>query len=163
MKTILLLLAVIAVAQAGVTLTLSSDDIEAFLKAHNDVRNALDIPSLEWDTKLADFAGDWTSRCVFEHSDGPYGENLYASSPLTNNVTYLAYNSVESWVEELANVDSDWNCIGDSCGHYSQVVWRDSLHLGCAITQCENNPEIFPNLVSCNYDPPGNYAGEKPY
>lgn len=46
MKSILLLLAALAVAQAGVSVTLSSADISAFLKSHNDVRSALGIPSL---------------------------------------------------------------------------------------------------------------------
>ncbi|XP_059169427.1 uncharacterized protein LOC131951149 isoform X2 [Physella acuta] len=161
MKTILLLLAVIAVAHAGVTLTLLSDDIEAFLKTHNDVRNALGIPSLTWDTKLADYAKDWTSGCVFEHSTGNYGENLFGSDPLNDNATALAYESAISWKSELADVDPDWECIGrePTCGHYSQMVWRDTTAVGCAITHCDN----MPNLVSCNYDPPGNYEGEEPY
>ncbi|XP_059169407.1 uncharacterized protein LOC131951133 [Physella acuta] len=161
MKTILLLLAVIAVAQAVVTLTLSSADIEAFLKSHNDVRNALGIPSLTWDTKLADYAKDWTSRCVFKHSYGDYGENLFATGSTTKNATELAYSSASAWKSEVAYVDPDWKCVGGkpTCGHYSQMVWRDTTALGCAITQCEN----IANLVFCTYNPPGNYKGEKPY
>ncbi|XP_059169409.1 uncharacterized protein LOC131951135 [Physella acuta] len=124
MKTILLLLAVVAVAQAGVTLTLSSDDIEAFLKAHNDVRNALGIPSLTWDTKLADFAKDWISKCVFEHSYCDYGENLFGTGSTTKNATELAYSSASAWKSEVAYVDPDWKCFGASfryvCSHYSQ-------------------------------------------
>ncbi|XP_059169410.1 uncharacterized protein LOC131951137 [Physella acuta] len=158
MKNILLLLAVIAVAQAGVTLTLSSADIEAFLKAHNDVRNNLGIASLVWDKKLAKFAKDWTSKCDYKHSYGAYGENLYTSSPLKKNATDLAYKSAEAWESEVKYVDnSTWACItGEpTCGHYSQMVWRDTTSVGCAITHCKKTADgVLPNFVSCNYDPP---------
>ncbi|XP_059169405.1 uncharacterized protein LOC131951131 [Physella acuta] len=118
-----------------------------------------------WDTTLAEFAEDWTSRCEFEHSNQQYGENLYQNGPLDDNATYLAYRSAASWLKELEYVDDDWECIAQdspTCGHYSQMVWRDSVSVGCAITQCEENEEM-PNLVSCNYDPPGNHGGQQPY
>ncbi|BBG95244.1 pathogenesis-related protein-1-like protein [Prunus dulcis] len=50
-------------------------------------------------------------------------------------------------------------CVGDECGHYTQVVWRNSVHLGCARAKCDNN-WVF---VICSYEPPGNYEGERPY
>ncbi len=53
------------------------------------------------------------------------------------------------------------------CGHYTQVVWRDSTELGCGMANCTvNNPFGGSGpwqLWVCNYNPPGNYVGMKPY
>lgn len=51
------------------------------------------------------------------------------------------------------------SCLGDECLHYTQVVWRDSVYLGCAKVNCYNGG----SFVICSYDPPGNYEGDRPY
>ncbi len=53
---------------------------------------------------------------------------------------------------------------GKQCGHYTQLVWRDTERVGCGVANC-NNVDGFGagNLWVCNYDPPGNYVGERPY
>ncbi|KAK2998900.1 hypothetical protein RJ639_023346, partial [Escallonia herrerae] len=45
---------------------------------------------------------------------------------------------------------------GQMCGHYTQVVWRNSVRLGCARVQ-SNSGWWF---IACNYDPPGNYIAQ---
>ncbi|KAF7842861.1 Cysteine-rich secretory protein, allergen V5/Tpx-1-related [Senna tora] len=49
---------------------------------------------------------------------------------------------------------------GQLCLHYTQVVWLDSVHIGCAEVKCDNNADTF---IICNYDPPGNFDGQTPY
>jgi len=49
---------------------------------------------------------------------------------------------------------------GKVCGHYTQVVWKNSTKIGCAGVVCSNGGGI---IYGCNYDPPGNYSGQKPY
>ena len=49
---------------------------------------------------------------------------------------------------------------GESCGHYTQVVWRASTSIGCARVVCNNNRGVF---ITCNYNPPGNFNGERPF
>ncbi|CAN0908934.1 Basic form of pathogenesis-related protein 1 [Linum grandiflorum] len=44
-------------------------------------------------------------------------------------------------------------------GSSSSVVWQNSVRLGCARAQCSNGWWF----VTCNYDPPGNYIGQRPY
>ncbi|KAK7856648.1 basic form of pathogenesis-related protein 1 [Quercus suber] len=64
------------------------------------------------------------------------------------------------WVAEKNCYDYNRNtCVGGQCLHYTQVVWRNSVRLGCARVQC-NNGWWF---VTCSYDPPGNYDGQRPY
>jgi pathogenesis-related protein 1 len=44
------------------------------------------------------------------------------------------------------------------CGHYTQIVWRDTTSVGCAAQSCPQG-EIW----VCDYSPPGNYVGQHPY
>ena len=71
-------------------------------------------------------------------------------------------DAVGLWVNEKSNYDSNSNtcAAGNVCGHYTQVVWENSLRLGCGKVRCDNNRGT---LIICNYDPPGNYVGQRPY
>lgn len=58
------------------------------------------------------------------HSGGPYGENLAAG---LGNFTGL--DAVKLWVDEKQDFNYKTNFC---CSHYTQVVWRNSVRLGCA-------------------------------
>jgi pathogenesis-related protein 1 len=45
------------------------------------------------------------------------------------------------------------------CGHYTQVVWKNSMEVGGGMAICDNKSQVW----VCNYNPPGNVEGEKPY
>ncbi|CAH1441532.1 unnamed protein product [Lactuca virosa] len=81
--------------------------------------------------------------------------------PMTwdSNVAGFAENYANQRRGDCQLVHSQNSPYEKMCGHYTQVVWRNSVRLGCARVQC-NNDAWF---VTCNYDPPGNYVGEKPY
>ena len=77
---------------------------------------------------------------------------------------------VTGWGAEY--VDYSWvtnTCAaGKVCGHYTQVVWRTTTKVGCAMATCSvNSPwgAAFPtwDFFVCDYEPPGNWVGEKPY
>ncbi|NUP09102.1 MAG: Fis family transcriptional regulator [Polyangiaceae bacterium] len=135
--------------------------------AHNEARANVDppaaspIPPLEWSDDLAAVAQAYAEQCVFEHSGGEYGENLYANTGSTT-----PQEVVSGWVSEVADYDYASNECSGVCGHYTQVVWADSLRLGCGVATCNENSPFgdgpWQNWV-CNYDPPGNWVGEKPY
>lgn len=134
---------------------------EDFVSAHNKVRTPLNLPLVEWNATVAAYAQDYANTrsadCNMEHSHGPYGENLAeASWDLT------AAEAVEMWADEEKFYDYTSNSCADGqmCGHYTQIVWRDSSTIGCATAKCGNNDWTF---VTCNYYPPGNYIGERPY
>lgn len=59
----------------------------------------------------------------------------------------------------LASANAANTCSG-VCGHYTQIVWRATLKLGCAISHCPG--QAFPNAIVCNYGPGGNPGG-RPY
>ena len=139
--------------------------------AHNQVRamvqTATPLPPLEWDPSLAATAAAWVAQCqgnvLLSHnagrSDGhPYyvGENIYASSG-----TATAQGAVSSWASEQANYNYANNTCTGVCGHYTQIVWRTSIKVGCARGNCPNLQ--YPSTIVCNYGPGGNLNGARPY
>ena len=135
--------------------------------AHNAARAAVNppaspaIPPLTWSGDVAATAQAWANNCMFMHSGGTYGENIYASTG-----TSSPEDVVTSWVSEVSSYDYDTNSCSDVCGHYTQVVWRDSVRLGCGVADCTTGSPFGGGswqLWVCNYDPPGNYEGQKPY
>ena len=142
-----------------VHLTLAQDSKEDYLNAHNAARADVGVPSLTWDDTVAAYAQNYANQrigdCNLVHSGGKYGENIaWGSADLSGT------DAVKMWVDEKANYDYNSNsCVGGQCGHYTQVVWRNSVRLGCAKVRCNNGG----TFIGCNYDPPGNYNNERPY
>ena len=65
------------------------------------------------------------------------------------------------WMSEASSYDYASGNIG-SAGHYTQVVWRDTQKVGCGASTC--NIQGFDGIYwVCNYDPPGNLVGRRPY
>lgn len=49
-------------------------------------------------------------------------------------------------------------------GHFSQIVWKSTTHVGCATVMCNGLGNVDSSsplpFTVCNYSPPGNYDGE---
>ncbi|KAG2583210.1 hypothetical protein PVAP13_6KG258906 [Panicum virgatum] len=73
--------------------------------------------------------------------------------------------AVQMWVNEKQDYDSaTGTCMKGRpeelmCGHYTQVVWRNTKAIGCARVKCDNGG-IF---ITCNYTPAGNVPGQRPF
>ncbi|XP_059177205.1 uncharacterized protein LOC131956678 [Physella acuta] len=162
---VMIVAAMLAVSQGYDAVSLTQADIGAFLDAHNAERATAGIAALAWNDTLAEFAQAFIGNCVFKHSGGPYGENLYASMPANTDHPTIAGKAVKQWIAEKSVQTPDWSCITSSptCGHYSQVVWGKSLQVGCAIIHCPTETKAWPNMVVCEYFPRGNFVGQKPF
>ncbi|KAL5537380.1 hypothetical protein UlMin_042322 [Ulmus minor] len=129
-----------------------------YLNAHNKARAEVGVGPMAWDNKVAAYAQGYANQrvdCSLVHSSGPYGENLAMSFGDLSGTA-----AVEMWIREKKNYDYNSNsCVGGDCLHYTQVVWRNSVRLGCAEVRCHNGG----TFIICNYDPPGNWIGEWPY
>jgi pathogenesis-related protein 1 len=145
-------------------LCLAKNSIQEYVDAHNKARAEVGVPPLKWNDTIAEYAMNFAKSkidtCVIEPSGGPYGENT-ASFPY-DNVTPTKV--VDTWLHQKLEYNyTANNCTaGLYCGNYKQVVWRDTVHLGCAKsnwTKCDNNWYFF----VCNYDPPANLEGGRPY
>jgi len=47
-----------------------------------------------------------------------------------------------------------------SCGHYTAVVWRNTTSVGCGVANCGDG---LRSIWVCQYSPPGNVVGQRPY
>jgi hypothetical protein len=146
-------------------------------EAHNRFRamtvTDTPLPALVWDSELAAVAQAYSEQlanngCGLTHSGNGYGENLYWQRGLS----ITSVDVVSSWHEEIECYTYGAFMRGDACnascvaamrssgcGHYTQVVWRNTRRLGCGMATCSSGAEIW----TCNYDPPGNYLGQEPY
>ncbi|KAG2304806.1 hypothetical protein Bca4012_064039 [Brassica carinata] len=157
---------VVAISLLLIASSVQSTEQQDYLNTHNAARSQVGVPNLVWDATVASYALNYAnarkSDCNLVHSTGPYGENLAKGS----SSTFSAISAVNLWGEQM------YVCIyifisflnfrstgGKQCLHYTQVVWRESVKLGCARVQCTNGWWF----VTCNYDTPGNYIGEYPY
>ncbi|KIY66447.1 PR-1-like protein [Cylindrobasidium torrendii FP15055 ss-10] len=127
---------------------------QEYLDAHNSVRAQHNAAPLVWDDALAQYAQDYANKCVWQHSGGPYGENLAAGSePLT------AAGAVKMWADE----EKDYDPANPQYSHYTQVVWKSTTKLGCGVAKCDNILEGFTaDYYVCSYDPAGNVIGQFP-
>lgn len=152
-------------------------DTNAFVTAHNKWRTEAGVKEeLSYSPALAATAQAWantlkqTNQCRMRHSkpSGQYGENLYWASAMTWSDGRLELQKVtpekvvNSWAGEMADYDYANNrCApGKVCGHYTQVVWRTTRMVGCAMAVCEDTKD---QIWVCQYQPAGNWAGRKPY
>ncbi|CAN1165027.1 Pathogenesis-related leaf protein 6 [Linum perenne] len=132
-----------------------------YLNVHNVARGQVGVANITWDTTLATYAQNYAnsriSDCNMVNSGGSYGENLAKGS----SSTFTGVSAVNLWVAEKPYYDYASNTCtsGKQCLHYTQVVWQNSLSLGCARVQCTNGWWF----VTCNYNPSGNILAERPY
>jgi pathogenesis-related protein 1 len=69
---------------------------------------------------------------------------------------------VNSWGNERADYNYKNNSCreGKMCGHFTQLVWQSTTSVGCAVAECEDSHE---QIWVCQYQPAGNWIGQKPY
>ena len=140
--------------------TAADDSLERdMLAAHNAVRAKVGVGPLAWSQKLADAAQEWANTLLaerrFDHRPkSPYGENLFRMDGGRSTPQKV----VERWVSEAANFDYKRNRCKGECGHYTQIVWRSTKEVGCAVAR-DRSREVW----VCEYAPPGNYVGRRPY
>ncbi|WP_020558216.1 CAP domain-containing protein [Thiofilum flexile] len=146
--------------------------------SHNRVRAQLGLQPLLWSNRLAGYAQEWadhlaSTSCTMIHrveagrNPANYGENLFWSSPLIwedgrrEIARVSAARVVRDWAAEVKfyNYAADTCTPGEQCGHYTQLVWRNTRELGCGMAYCPNRGQIW----VCSYNPPGNWIGERPY
>lgn len=127
---------------------------QTFLDEHNKVRQTYGVSPLVWNPDLIGPAQRVTDTCVFKHTtNNPLGENIAAGQTSPQEVVFQWVNGPEE--------KSLWNPQNPIDSHFTQVVWEDSLELGCAVTTCTTmagvslpqSPILF---WACEYNPPGN-------
>lgn len=138
-------------------------DIQArILAVHNITRSEVGVAPLRWDERLAQDAEQWARHLAQintlqhwgargEPSNGE-GENLWMGS--------RGYFSVEQMVGTWASEKTAfrrarrWEDDFSHVGHYTQMAWRATTAVGCAIA---GNAQF--DFLVCRYSPQGNVLG----
>ena len=132
---------------------MSQDEMQELLLLHNQARKEFGSQPLTWSDELAAGAQQWAQHLagngLFEHSNGPYGENLAMASDMEQ--------AFGLWYDER-KLYHPGSVFSMDCAHYTQVVWHDTKRLGCGKAETPDGMTIW----VARYDPPGNYDGEKP-
>ncbi len=140
----------------------SSEGIAELIAAHNTYRTSLGLPPLRWSGVLADEAQNWAEHLAqigtLQHS-GP-GQNLAWATAGSVSLPQL----VNLWGSERRYFQNgnfpDISSTGNwaDVGHYSQIVWATTNMVGCGFAEGYGR-----DYLVCNYDPPGNVMGQRPY
>lgn len=157
-------------ASGGAADGLAQGDPDLFVAAHNLWRSkpSYNTPALAWDATVAAYAQEWATYLAtnnkFEHrSNGQYGENMFIGSaaPYAPSVIVDSWGSEEEFWDKTCTGDFDQCCQGGwmKCGHFTAVIWNTTTKVGCGKALNSAGHEI----TVCNYDPPGNYTGRRPY
>jgi pathogenesis-related protein 1 len=153
-------------APAAPSPPISAAAAEEIVAAHNFWRRQVKTEPLVWSDELARAAREWAVTLMrqgkFEHSpDSPYGQNIawFAGERLK------PADVVDYWGNEIEYYDYEKNaCLEESeCRHYTQIVWKDSREVGCASAWGQHPKYGVQEFWVCNYNPPGNVEGLKPY
>ena len=150
---------------------------------HNDHRrNHTGTPDVTWDADLASTAQDVANMCNWTHvttvGGGNYGQN-YGASPTGSTIE----DAIEMWYSETSlflssyygqlspanrgcTVSADGSSSCPEYGHFTQMIWKGSTTIGCAIADCSagyvggDDGEAptgseDPVFQVCNYSPAG--------
>lgn len=152
----------------------ASDPERAFvaplMAGHHTERAAVDVPRIAWDEGLAADAGRWATHLArtqsFEHEDevsedpDVQGENLWMGT----HGAWSPAEMVAAWADEKRDFRRgtfpNVSRTGDlaDVGHYTQMVWRDTGRVGCAIASDKRM-----DYLVCRYARSGNVEGEGVY
>lgn len=148
--------------------TAPSSEVERrLLDAHNAERARVGAPPLRWADSLEAEARVWARELIgsstFAHDPAPHGhgENLWTG---WGGRVWTPEEMVGEWAAERAdyrhgpfpNVSRTGNWA--EVAHYTQLVWRDTTHVGCAVESRGDR-----SVLACRYAPPGNIDGRTAY
>lgn len=94
---------------------------------------------------------------------GGYGQNIAAgveSANISAVITDLFYNAEEPlFSSNYGMADPDMSLF-EKWGHFSQIVWKGTTHVGCYTAHCPNGlgnvgSDVSPYFTVCNYKNPG--------
>ncbi|XP_041051794.1 peptidase inhibitor 16-like [Carcharodon carcharias] len=142
------------------------DVVDLHNKYRSKVLDASNMLRMNWDKDLEEMAVKYAQECTWGHNKnrGRTGENLY----LINTSPLDLKAAIEKWYLEVADYTYEtMDCAPQKkCGHYTQLVWANSDKVGCGCHFCDEVKGLEINNLSilvCNYLPPGNVIGQKPY
>ncbi len=154
---ILILCALLAFASCQLLPT----EILQLVDLHNQERAAVGSPPIVWNPAISLTAQAWATRLAVtqetEHSGQIYvGENIAAGTTRDDMTAFL----FSLWSAEKASYIPgctwpDCSSDGNEVGHYTQVIWKTSVSVGCG-----KAINLDWTYLVCQYFPFGNVQGQ---
>jgi len=138
------------------------------LDEHNRERDRAGVPRLAWSDRLARDAQGWAQRLAYEgwlrhashRENGGAGENLwmgsagyYAPAEMVAAFTGERRHYRHGTFPDVSRT-GNWQDVG----HYTQVIWRGTREVGCAVARGARD-----DFLVCRYWPAGNWMGQRPF
>lgn len=153
----------------GTGSALSNREAQEFMDYHSKVRKDVGVGPVKWSPEIAKYAQAWADHLAesgeFMHRpvEGEwaqkYGENIAIDATLLKGA--------QAWQSEIKDYKPGEAIPEDltdfKAGHYTQMVWKKTTHIGAGSAIVKKGEYKGLLLIVCNYDPPGNFVGEKPY
>ncbi|CAK4031414.1 PR-1 [Lecanosticta acicola] len=146
------------------------DFVDMVVTHHNIHRANHSATPIFYHYDMSNTARKIAQSCNFSHNmemdGGGYGQNIAAGVPWQNIsavITDLWYNNeVEYFNGQYGKQTPDTSQF-EKFGHFSQMVWNATTHVGCYTQHCPNgvvNAEGTNDFTVCNYLGAGNVDGE---
>ena len=138
----------------------------ALVKRHNTLRKKHSASSLTKLAAIAKLAQKTVNNCKLKgdliHSGTSYngqwmGQNLYVSSGVPTGA-----DVANDWYSENVNYNYNTGNAKNNgvIGHFTQLVWKSTKNIGCAVAVGAWNGYKNSYYVGCNYFPGGNVLGQ---
>ena len=137
---------------------------QSLLQSHNAARAEVRAPALRWNAQLAadsaEYAEVLAAKNMIEHASEEVrkgaGENLW----LGTTGFYSTREMMNAFLTEkqyfkpgtFPDVSATGNWV--DVGHYTQIIWKDTQEVGCAVANNRQN-----DVLVCRYLPAGNWKG----
>lgn len=139
--------------------------VETIMAAHNDERRHWNVPPLTWDARLAADARShahllaqkgYLQHASMEGRPDPQGENLWMGTRDAFGYEQMMAGFLDERRHYKPRAIPDISKTGNwlDTGHYSQIIWRTTTSVGCALA---SNREF--DFLVCRYSPAGNIWG----
>jgi len=127
------------------------------IRQHNIYRHQHRACRLVWSEELSRAAAAWadhlaTTNTLQHSTDKEFGENLACAKGYDLRGDKVA----EMWYDEVKDYNFETPAYNAKCGHFTQMIWRDTKELGVAKTTASDGVQY----VVARYSPPGNVVGE---
>lgn len=154
------------IRQANYSVRSTSDNSSRILALHNAERRRLRVPDLVWNAHLEREAAEWANHLsrsgVLQHADdrtrNGTGENLWMGTSGGWDVDSMVGMFLDERRYYRHATFPDVSNTGNwaDVGHYTQIVWRDTREVGCAVASARGN-----DVLVCRYFPAGNVMGRR--
>lgn len=86
-----------------------------------------------------------------------YGENIFMMWSSNPNALPTPEEVCKKWYDEIQLYDFTKEAAEHKTGHFTQMIWKESLEMGIAMAKSKKDGKTF---VVANYNPKGNYIGQ---